>query len=256
MSYILDALRRADLERERGAVPDLRAQPVPPSAAPDALRVRERWWIGLVMLLGVAAISGVVWWTMSDRSSSAIKVLDQSGPAVTRTLQGPTPPSHEPVSGSAPTLPAPRPEAAPPVIVLALPNAAVAPVPERRPVSGATQPNTTGEQSGAAPTHSPAARTVPGSATRVPGVAPTVTPGAVSDRVFSLSELPDDVRRGLPLLTVSGATYSETPAHRMLIINGQVIREGEEPAPSVILERIYPKFAILRYKGVRYSVPY
>ena len=36
MSYILDALRRADAERERGAVPGLHAQPVPPVSADAA----------------------------------------------------------------------------------------------------------------------------------------------------------------------------------------------------------------------------
>lgn len=268
MSYILDALRRADSERERGAVPGLRAQPVPPSAAPDAARAHGRWWRGLagvlVAVLGLVAVGGAVWWAKSDRASSAAKAPDDSAPAVTATLQGPTPPPHEPAPGSAPMPPATPAEAAAPVIVLALPNAAVAPVapvpavpsvaaePERRPVSGAAQHNAKGEPSAAAPARSPAGRTAPDAATR----APTVAPGTVGDRILSLAELPDDVRRTLPALAVSGATYSETPAHRMLIINGQVVREGEEPAPGVVLERIQLKSAILRYRGLRYSVPY
>ncbi|MDZ4144403.1 MAG: general secretion pathway protein GspB [Burkholderiales bacterium] len=268
MSYILDALRRADSERERGAVPGLRAQPVPPSAAPDAARAHGRWWRGLagvlVAVLGVVAVSGAVWWARSDRSSSAAKAPDYSAPAVTGTLQGPKPPPHEPAPDSAPLPPATPTEAAAPVIVLALPNAAVAPVapvpavpavaavPESRPVSGAAQRNATGERSAAAPDRSPAGRTAPDAATR----APTVAPGTAGDRILSLAELPDDVRRTLPTLAVSGATYSETPAHRMVIINGQVVREGEEPAPGVVLERIQLKSAILRYRGLRYSVPY
>ena len=46
MSYILDALRRADAERERGNVPGLHAQPMPAVTAPGAhtwLR-RSLWW--------------------------------------------------------------------------------------------------------------------------------------------------------------------------------------------------------------------
>jgi general secretion pathway protein B len=75
-------------------------------------------------------------------------------------------------------------------------------------------------------------------------------------RVLALNELPDDVRRSLPALTVNGASYSETPAHRMLIANGQVYREGDEPAPGLVLEQIRARSAVLRWRGVRYSVPY
>ena len=88
------------------------------------------------------------------------------------------------------------------------------------------------------------------------GVVPIRSASAAGDRIPPLSELPENVRRGLPALTVSGATYSETPAHRMLIVNGQVVREGEEPVPGVVLERIQLKSAILRFRGLRYSVPY
>lgn len=52
MSMILDALRKADSERERGAVPGLHAQPVsPPSidAAPPA-RARPWHWIAIGVL--------------------------------------------------------------------------------------------------------------------------------------------------------------------------------------------------------------
>ena len=37
MSYILDALRKADAERERGAVPDLHAQLLPPGSQPQRM---------------------------------------------------------------------------------------------------------------------------------------------------------------------------------------------------------------------------
>ena len=61
MSYILDALRRADAERERGAVPDLNAQPLALTAVAGepAARAAVPWaWLGAgaaLALVGVAA---------------------------------------------------------------------------------------------------------------------------------------------------------------------------------------------------------
>ena len=46
------------------------------------------------------------------------------------------------------------------------------------------------------------------------------------------------------------------PAYRMLIINGEVFREGEKPAPDLQLEQIRAKAAVLNFKGLRYSVAY
>jgi len=44
MSYILDALRRADAERSRGAVPGLHAQGVPADLEPGARDYRPLIW--------------------------------------------------------------------------------------------------------------------------------------------------------------------------------------------------------------------
>ena len=49
---------------------------------------------------------------------------------------------------------------------------------------------------------------------------------------------------------------SPTPANRMLVVNGQVQREGDQLAPELWLERIQLKDAVLRYKGQRFSVSY
>lgn len=78
--------------------------------------------------------------------------------------------------------------------------------------------------------------------------APPATPSP------ALSELPPDIRQAVPKLVISGAIYSETAAHRMLIINGQVFHEGESPAPNLELEQIRPKTAVFNFKGQRFSM--
>ena len=76
------------------------------------------------------------------------------------------------------------------------------------------------------------------------------------DRVPTQAELPEALRRELPTLSFGGAMFSPTPANRMLIVNGQVFREGDKLAPELWLEQIKLKDAVLRYKGQRYSVTF
>ena len=88
-------------------------------------------------------------------------------------------------------------------------------------------------------------------------VAPVVAAAEpVTPRIMPIGELPAEVRQTLPKVVISGSTYSDNQALRMLIINGEVFREGEKPAPGLQLEQIRAKAAVLNFKGVRYSVGY
>jgi general secretion pathway protein B len=55
---------------------------------------------------------------------------------------------------------------------------------------------------------------------------------------------------------VGGASYSQNAENRMLIVNGQVLREGDKVAPEVTLEQIRLKEAVLSTKGHRYRIAY
>lgn len=57
-------------------------------------------------------------------------------------------------------------------------------------------------------------------------------------------------------LKVSGSTYSDNPQHRMLIVNGQVVREGQQVRPGLTLEVIGPHSAILNEGGRRFNLNY
>ena len=81
-------------------------------------------------------------------------------------------------------------------------------------------------------------------------------PASADARVPTQAELPEAVRRELPVLNFGGAMHSPTPANRMLIVNGQVFHEGDKLAPELWLEQIKLKDAVLRYKGQRYSVTF
>lgn len=58
----------------------------------------------------------------------------------------------------------------------------------------------------------------------------------------------------MPKLVIAGSVYSVNRAQRMLIVNGQVFREGEEPAPGWVLEEIRDASAVFNFHGRRYTV--
>lgn len=57
-------------------------------------------------------------------------------------------------------------------------------------------------------------------------------------------------------MAIGGVIYSDSPANRFIIVGGQVVREGEAAAPGVMVERIGPKSAIVRWNEMRLEVPF
>ena len=77
MSYILDALRRADSERERGAVPGIHAQPVPPTSEDDVPVGAIAPWMWIVASVTVLVVA-VVGWQMMGRDEAPREVLQRA----------------------------------------------------------------------------------------------------------------------------------------------------------------------------------
>lgn len=98
--------------------------------------------------------------------------------------------------------------------------------------------------------------------TRAPTPAPTAraetAPAAQEgERVYDdVQALPEEIRRGVPRLAIGGAMYSESPANRMLIVNGQLFRENDRLADDLVLEQIALKSAVLRYRNYRFRIRY
>lgn len=238
MSYILDALKRADSERERGKVPSLHANPTPADRVDgddDLGGTSARPWPLLAAGLGLGLLGVLAWQYLTPRKAP---------PA-------PSPPAPMATAAVAP------PTAAPPATAQPAPIAAPMqpPMPASAPVAVAT-PLTPAPVARPAPTAPPpiAARSVPAAAPAVAPVAPAAAPPEA--RVFALAELPEATRRQLPPLTAGGAMYSDAPSQRMLIINGQVLREGDRVAADLVLERIELKSAVLAFKGQRLRISY
>jgi general secretion pathway protein B len=221
MSYILDALRRAEAERERGIVPGLHSQPLPAALA-DGERASKlpSWAIGAAVLAVGAA--GAWWWT---RPASA------PAPVVVAPVVMPVPPAS----------PVPSPSPAPLPVAVAVPAPAVVVAPPAPVVV-------------AAPPPAPVATPAPAPMAAVAETPPPAASAPVAVIAFEL--LPDDVRRQLPAVQIGGAIYSDNAASRMLIVAGQLLREGDPVAPGVTLDTIKPRSAVMRWKGLRYEMSF
>ena len=282
MSYILDALRRADAERQRGAVPGLHAQNVAPLAAPASdrgSRARILAGAGVAAVVVAAAAGGLAWWRSAEPSAAAAQAAP---PAVVTVMANPAPAFAPPGTmpmGEGParhgdagpagatatsSLDAPSPEPRP-----APADAGRAPPPRAPAADGLphryTPParNTAVDAPGALPgggaTRIAAATPAPAvAATPVPQPEPTraTAPAPAGNGVPRVDTLPASVRAGLPRLAVGGAIYSEVPSARMLILNGQVYHEGEKPAPDTVLQQIRLKSAVLETRGTRYEITF
>lgn len=69
-----------------------------------------------------------------------------------------------------------------------------------------------------------------------------------------LGELPEDIRRQIPALTITGAVYSDNPAQRLLLVNGQVLAQGSPVAPDVTLVEIRSGSSEFSFRGTRFRV--
>ena len=105
----------------------------------------------------------------------------------------------------------------------------------------------------AAPLATPADRRAP--APRPAADVAAAAAPAASDPVRAWASLPESVRAQLPPLAWSGAVYAERADQRLVVVNGQVAREGDTLAPGVQLLQIRPKSVLLRWLGQRVELP-
>ncbi len=226
MSYILDALKKAQAERQLGNAPTIHAPP-PMYAPPPAAASRKP----LIAGLGLGALGLAL---------AAVFLLRQPAPAPAPAVQVVATPA--------------------PVVVAAAPPAPVAPPPEPVKPKEAPAPASTPKPAPAPKLEAPRrAEAV------APDVPPTPEPTrpvlvaaapAVDENIGPLAALPDAVQRDIPKVAFGGYIYSPNPAERLLLVDKMLRREGEEVAPGLVLERLLPKAAIMNYRGYRYRVAY
>ena len=235
MSYILDALQRADAERARGGVPGLHARQMVATALPTSgAAQRGIWWL-LAVVAALATVAGGYWLTRVP----AVATTPATVPAVADTLA----PREVVVVPSIPIpAPAPAPVSVPaPAPVVASP-ALEAPPPKARSVAPTP-----------APTLTPTIAVKPTQAVAAASRASAAPPATA---IPWFADLPQDLRQGIPKLTITGTVYSENPAQRLLVVNGQVLTQGSEVAPELSLAEIHPTHSDFIFRGTRFRMPH
>jgi general secretion pathway protein B len=229
MSYILEALKKAQAERARGAIPGVDAQPLP-TIAP---RAPARQWLWITGALAALALGAVLLWPAAQTQRQRDTSSEPTPPVAMRTEES---------AGRA---------AAP---------AAQTPIPTPAPTPGPTAParsaTTTPVPAPAAPAVSPPPPAKP--ARRMGETAPAASPAATPapERIALLQELPAQIQREIPPIAINGYLYASNPADRSVLINNRLRREGDQLADGLTLEKLLPSEMVLNYRGYRYRVSY
>lgn len=230
MSYILEALKKADRERNLGDVPDL-------EAVHWGVRKTSRsshWpWVAAALLL----VNAVLLVYLFGRHAA-----DEPGRAETvknspLTTPVPVPDTASSADGEqvlqrlprpereVPREPRPRVKYSPPAVAkpLSAQTVATSPaLPVGRPQSGE-------------------------SASAVPA-------GNADAQLPEWNELPLDFRAGFALPHIDVHVFAEEPARRFVLIDLKKYREGETLANGALLEKINPGSIQLFYQGTRFRV--
>ena len=243
MSYILDALKRADTERERGNVPGLHTRQLATPTGPTVPGARNSLWLAVAATVALGGIGVGLWLWQTPPDTPRPVVLK---PVVVQPPVNAPPPVAAMAPGSTPAPTAtpavtttPRPTvAAPPPQVAALPVMPATVKPRPEPTRAA-----------------PAIAAPPKVKVKPEPVTPAAAPAtAALTAVPLLSDLPEDLRRQVPALTITGAVYSENPAQRLLLVNNLVLAQGALAAPEVKLEEIQARSSVFSFRGTRFRV--
>lgn len=276
MSYILDALRKSEAARRSREAPDLLAQAAAPVASvpqtpPSKYANRPAW---AVAALGVIALAVALWLQFgrhagdlgpaaADSAVSGVRAsandgpdagpdtsttqagsgLDQdaasaNSPAAGVDITDDASPTHSGASLDPGNSPGVMPGMAPGTPPVTMPQP-VPPAPVRQLPALATGPS-------AQPAPPPTA-----AANRSAAILP---PSGIDDSPVALADIAPELRRQLPPLRMSMHLWNESPERRLLVLDGQRLRQGDVLG-ELVVERINRDGAVLAWRGARIALP-
>lgn len=226
MSFILDALRKSEIERQRQSGPSIAEIPI--------AREDRRLPVALVAIGVLLAVNVGVLLFFLLRDAGA-----------------PEPPLAMPEAATR----------APPPPVAALPPP-VTPAPAADPAMSGPPPAETGEPSTFYPSQvfAEPATMAPDAPdpTLLPGAPPTAFGGSVTygdEPPRPLESLPTELSAGLPELTVDLHIFTDDTAKRAVFINGRRYTQGATLTEGPKVEEITRDGAVLSFRGRRFLLP-
>jgi general secretion pathway protein B len=225
MSYILDALRKSQRERDP-------APPAPPGAVHNitiSLPARSGLIVlGIVLLLALLGTAVFFWRSTVDSLPEPV-----------------APPVPVATARTAPAEAAPV--AAPPVE----PGKVSVPVHDLAEQAKVDLPAAPRAKPPRKPAQKPAA--VAPAANPPPAAGPAIT-AASDDGVPLLQQMPVEFQHALPPLAVTIHVYAPDPAQRILFINNREYHQGSQIAGGIRVEEIVPDGVVLSYQGERFKL--
>jgi general secretion pathway protein B len=225
MSYILEALRKADRERTLGEVPDL-------EAAHWGVRrpERSRRWLWAVAALLIFNAGLLVY--MLNRKTEA-PVVPPPETAQRETPAAPVKAVKPPVSRSVPIAQEP--------VALALAPRTLRP-------KVAVQPHIETAPATTANPQKPAGRVVTANTPL------TASPTAATPALPEWTELPLEFRSQFTVPHIDVYVYDDNPQRRFILVDLKKYREGDTLANGVVLEKIQSGYLELNYQGTRFRL--
>lgn len=236
MSYILDALKKSEKERQSGGVPD----PLTVQENFSFEAKRRRLWP--YFILAVLLLNGGIFaWLLgpwhsgkSDTLESAVHKSEQKAQGSERGISE-NRRAALPSSGRAITFN--RPAKAPKEKPLPRPESALS-----KPAADPDKVIAEGRQADTKTDPPASPQPAAGNGT------------AQGKKLLNVRELPSSVQQGLPNLSITTHLYSDDPSSRMIRMNGEIIREGQDLSPGLKLVEITSDGVILKYQNYRFHV--
>ena len=232
MSYILEALRKAEQQRQLGDVPGLDA----PQTETVVVKRQPPWtWLFIGVL--IAALLGILFWPERGQNIA-------QKPFATQSVNVNQAPVSRVEAVAEPVRPQARVVGRPPVFQQQRPEPALIPIPPAPVAPAATQAaakQATQTAAASASQHRPG---------RVSQAAPAKTDELpvwpqVDSTLFS--QIGDNLRLDVHV-------YAEKPAERFVLINLQKYREGDQLQEGPVLETVTPEGVVLSYQGERFRM--
>ena len=224
MSFILDALKKSESDRQRHSGPALFEVKVAPPRSALPL-----WAVAVAALLVVNLAIGM--WTLWRHP--AAPGPDSGTAAASRAAQAPTAAAASTPARAPPPLSRTLPAASPPGAAPALPPAPGA-------ASGAAD-----NPDDYAPAAEPAAAPLLGNRVR----------RATADGVPLYQDAAAAAGASIPQLRLDLHAFAQRPQDRFVMINMHKLREGDSLPEGVHVDSITPEGAVLSYRGARFLLP-
>lgn len=223
MSFILDALRKSELERQRQSGPSIAELPI---ARDDRRMPLALLAIGVLL----AVNAGVLLYFLLRADKPVVAAVETAPAPIAAAPAAAAPPATAPAAAE----PQPLPAEFPPALDLSLRD------------EGASIAPAMPEDSTPPPAPDP---------TLLPDAPVTYAPAPAADGVPSIDQLPAQATAGLPALSVDLHIYTDDPAKRAVFINGRRYQQGAVLAEGPTVEQITREGVVLSYHGQRFQLP-